>query len=162
VSPAPTRSKAQDKPSPADTEAGTATQDAEEYEPVLELDTLAPKRAVIRIRTEKDREGAVYELLHPDELGIEDEQILRSELREFSQLSGKDGKLTSAEKKRVLARLDELCRKVLFAPEAVRKALPPRAKQKVVTTFTGALFADDAAAVDQAMMARIVGSITES
>jgi hypothetical protein len=127
----------------------------DDFEPVLELDTVKPRRSTVRIKTADDREGTLFELLNPDELGLEDEHVLREELREFSQLLGKQGKLTTAEKKRMEARLDEICRKVLLAPEAIQKKLTPRKKQKVITNFTGALFAEDAAAIDGAMMARL-------
>jgi hypothetical protein len=148
--------------------AKPGTEDAEqegvleedELEAVLDIDTLVPKRSLVRIRTPEDREGQLYEMRAPEELGIEEDQLFRSELREFGQLMAKDG-LKSAEKKRLVLRLDQLCKKILLAPAEVHEALPPRKKQSIVTRFTSALFVEDAAALPD-MTARLVASTMES
>jgi hypothetical protein len=128
-------------------------------EPVLEIDTLARARPTVLIKTEKDREGELYEMRLPEEFGIEEDQKFRSELREFGQLMAKDA-LTAAEKKRLRARLDHMARKILEAPDEVHRALVDRQRQRIVTSFTSALFVEDASALPD-LTARI-GSITGS
>jgi hypothetical protein len=151
-----TTRKPQDQPEP-DNEPAQPVDAEEESDPILELDTLTPKRPQVLIRTPGDREGTLYEMLLPDELGIEEEQELRAELREFSQLISKD-KATAADRKKLRARLDHLLRKVLpDAPAEVLAQLNDRKKQRVITNFTGALFAEDATAVDPMMLARAIG-----
>lgn len=145
---------------PEGAEQDDAALEEDEQEAVLDIDTLVPKRALVRIRTPDDREGQLYEMKAPEELGIEEDQLFRSELREFGQLMAKDG-LKSAEKKRLVMRLDQLCHKILLAPDEVHKTLPPRKKQSIVTRFTSALFVEDAAALPD-MTARLVGSTMES
>lgn len=39
-------------------------------EEILDLSALAPERQLVRIRTKEDPDGTLYELLHPDELGV--------------------------------------------------------------------------------------------
>lgn len=133
----------------------------ETFEPILDLDTLAPKRSTVRIRTEKDREGALYEMRLPEELGIEEDQRFRSELREFGKLMGEDG-LTSAQRKRLVTRVDQLCRKVLDAPNEVHEALNDSQRKRLITRFTSALFVEDASALPDLTEARVIGSIMES
>lgn len=147
------------KPSTEDVEQESGV-DEDELEAVLDIDTLVPKRSLVRIRTPEDREGQLYEMRAPEELGIEEDQLFRSELREFGQLMAKDG-LKSAEKKRLVMRLDQMCRKILDAPDEVHKTLPPRKKQSIVTRFTSALFVEDAAALPD-LTARLVASTMES
>lgn len=133
----------------------------ETFEPILDLDTLAPKRSTVRIRTEKDRDGTLYEMRLPEELGIEEDQRFRSELREFGKLMGKDG-LSSAQRKRLVMRVDQLCRKVLDAPDEVHQSLNDSQRKRLITRFTSALFVEDASALPDLTEARLIGSITES
>jgi hypothetical protein len=130
----------------------------ESFEPVLSLDTLIPKRPTVSVKTEKDREGTLYEMRVPAEFGVEEEQQLRSEMREFSRLIQAD-KLTKAERQTLVMRLRELSRRILVAPAEVLDELKDRQRQAVVTHFSGTLFAEDAAAVDSTMQARMLSSI---
>lgn len=147
------------KPSPGDAPE-LVDVDEDEREAVLEIDTLVPKRQLVLIRTPEDREGSLYEMLAPEELGIEEDQLFRSELREFGQLMAAD-RLKPADKKRLVMVLNRMCKKILQAPEEVHKALPPRKKQGIVTRFTSALFVEDASALPD-LTARLVGSTMES
>jgi hypothetical protein len=158
------------KPSPTTTAKGGGAapdeddEDDEEldgFEPVLELDTLAPKRPTVRIRTPENRDGELYDMRLPEEFGIEEEQLYRAELREYGELMGKD-KLTSAERKSLKARLRSLAGKILIAPGEVIGELKDRQQQAVITNFTAALFAEDATVLDDAMKARLLGSIMAS
>jgi hypothetical protein len=132
-----------------------------EFEPVLELDTLVQKRPTVRLKTPEDRDGQLYEMRVPEELGIEEDQQFRSELREFGQLMAGD-KLTSAERKRLVMRLDQLCRKILVAPNEIHELLRDRQRQSVITSFTSALFVEDAAALPDLMATRVLSSTMES
>jgi hypothetical protein len=136
-------------------------EDLEQYEPVLDLDTVVPDRPTARIKTAEDREGTLYEMRLPAEFGIEEEQLFRSELREYSELM-EGNALTSAAKKRLKARLNHLSQKILLAPPEVLEQLSDRQRQAVVTNFTGALFREDVGAVNQATQPRTVSSTTES
>lgn len=135
--------------------------ESEDFSPVLELDTLIAKRPTVLIRTPEDREGQLYEMRVPEELGIEEDQQFRSELREFGQLMGKD-KLTKAERKHLVMRLDQLCKKILVAPAEVHALLRDRQRQGIITNFTSALFVEDAAALPDLMSARVLNSTMES
>jgi hypothetical protein len=146
---------AKDTPEPEQVEV----EEDEGFEPVLDFDTAVRKRPTIRLRTASDRDGQLVEVRRPEEFGIEEDQRFRAELREYGALMAKD-KLTSAERKALKSRLDELARKILDTTPEILNTLRDRDRQKIVTYFTSALLVDDATALPD-MTARI-GSITES
>jgi hypothetical protein len=156
-----TRKTATTEPDTQDTQQKDESQVEEGFEPVLEIDTLIPQRPTARIKTPKDREGKLYEMRLPAEFGVEDEQRFRSEMREFSRLIQADT-LTKAERQRLVARVNDLCHRILVAPPEVLAELNDRQRQAVITHFSGTLFAEDAAAVNDSMQARMLNSIMES
>jgi hypothetical protein len=123
-------------------------------QPVLDIDTLTPPRPFVRIKTPDNRDGELYEMLTPDELGVEEEQQLKSELREYSRLMESD-KLNKAQRQRLVTVLDQLVTEMLpGAPAEVRALLSDRKRQKVVAHFTGALFAEDNQSIAAALGSR--------
>lgn len=149
-----TTAKTDEKTSPEKSE------EQPEFEPIMELDTLAAPRKQVLIRTAKDREGKLYEIRSPKEFGIADEATIRAEVREYSELVQKDDR-NGSEKKKLEARLHTLLGKILVAPPAVRGEVFDRDAQSIITFFTTALFAEDAVALERAMTAReFDGSIT--
>lgn len=113
-----------------------ATQQIEDTdEPLLDLSALAPKRPKVRIRTEKNPEGGLYELRVPSELGIIEQQELRSEGAEFAKLWNND-KLSPGGKNRLKKLLDQMFERVLIAPDEIKAQVKDEERQAVVVVFT--------------------------
>lgn len=106
------------------------SQPDEDYEePLLELSTLAPKRPTVTI------DENIYELRAAGELGIVEEQELRSEGAEFAKLWGKED-LTANGRKRLKMLLDKMFDRILMAPEEVKAGLSDSQRQRLIMVFT--------------------------
>lgn len=101
--------------------------------PILDLDTLHPKRATILI----DKQP--YELRRMGDYGIEEQHLLGSEQMEYDELWAKPHKdLNSTERKRLGLILDRLVRKALDAPKETIDKLDDEQKAQVVRVFFSA------------------------
>jgi len=100
-------------------------------EPLLDIETLAPKRPKIRI------DGELYEIATMNDLGVQDQARRDREGDEFRKLFEKK-RPTKADNERLKELLDKLFDEVCLAPAAVKKRLSDYQRQQVVVTFTAA------------------------
>lgn len=114
---------------------------------LLDLDELAPRRAAVKLKGER------YEIRTPQEFGVEDEQVYRAELGEYTQLIRSGLGITKAEKAKLRARLDFLFDKVLLASAEAKAEFNDRQRQQVVGLFSTALLNEDGAALEATMPA---------
>lgn len=96
-------------------------------QPVLDLDTLAD-RPTVRIN------GKDYRLWSVDLLPPLDNHKVRKLLKRNEVLARQDD-LTKAEEKELEKILDEICRIVLDAPEAVQKKLTAKQRAEIIQAF---------------------------
>lgn len=96
-------------------------------EPILDLTTVV-HRSLVRI------DGKKYELKSPEEFALLD---YRSKTRKYDRLGFlfRKKRLTSAESKEQQTLLDEFCRAILEAPDAVHDKLVEPQRIAVVTAF---------------------------
>ena len=97
-------------------------------EPVLNLDTLVERRVVVI-------DGKHYELKNPDEVSLLDYHRIWYKGRELDAAFAKPN-LTMDEIGALAKNIDELCRFLLDAPDAVHARLHESHKMKVIQVFT--------------------------
>jgi hypothetical protein len=117
--------KAQAPPEPE------APESEEGNEPLLDLETLAPKRLTIKI------DGERYEIATMNDLGVQEQARRDREGTEFRELFEKK-KPSKADGERLKELLDRLFDEVCLAPEEVKARLSDYQRQQVVVTFTAA------------------------
>jgi hypothetical protein len=104
-----------------------------EVPPILDLETLTPKRLTITI----DHEA--YEMRALGDFGIEEQHVITHEGEEFGRLWGTaPADLKGAEKKRMKLILDRLTTRAVDAPPEVLARLNPEQQKQVVQLFTRA------------------------
>ena len=128
--------------------------DDEETEPapIIDIGPLCAPRPLAMFRTKEDPQGKPYEIRTPDDFGVAEDQRIRAELREYAQLSASD-KLNGEDRKRLVARLNNIFGKLLIAPAEVKAQVNDRQKAAVITVFTTALFGGDATALERGLIA---------
>lgn len=113
--------------------APAETEDQLDLPPILDLDTLHPKRVTILI------DKKPYELRRMGDFGIEEQHLLGSEQSEYDDLWGRDHKaLNGTQRKRLKLILDRLTAKALDAPKEIVDKLDDEQKSQVVRVFFNA------------------------
>lgn len=154
-----------------DLEDQEVEQPEEEY--VLDMEEHAAKeRPAVLFRTDKEREegkeATRYELRVPEDMGVAEEQLFRSEIGEYGGLMQSPVPLKKAERAKLELRLKHLFDKVLIAPPEIKAEFNDRQKQRVVRVFQIALLRDDAVGIESAIkalpedVARTIGSTMET
>lgn len=104
-------------------------------EPLLDLDTLAPTRQLVRIKTPEQPDGTDYELRTFADFGIADQQFLHSAGQQYQEL-WEQPKLSKSEQARLAFLLNKMAGMVLDAPSEVLGQLTDWQKGQVVMAFT--------------------------
>lgn len=108
-------------------------------DPILDISTLAPERELVRIRTEEDPEGELYELATADDLSLRDQQWLHTRGQRIMDLLEKKGRLTKNESDELELAIDRLLGiAVPSLPDEVKARLSVLQKTKLMEAFTQA------------------------
>lgn len=100
--------------------------------PLLELSIETAPRDVVRI------DGKDYVLRRSDDLTIDTSQKLGARLRELAQIAvlrQRQGKVSRKVERRLGVLLEEVCRDILAAPQAVQKRLTPVMRFRIANVF---------------------------
>lgn len=110
----------------------------EELPPILDLDTIAPPRGTILLRTKAGGgEKKAYELHRMGDYGIEEQHVIAQEQVEFDELwATPDKDLKADQRKRFKLLLDRLIVKALDAPKDVIEELDDEYRKMIVQAFT--------------------------
>lgn len=110
----------------------------QELPPILDLDTIAPVRATVLIRSKAGGgEKKAYEIKRMGDYGIEEQHVISQEQVEFDELwATRDEDLKAAQKKRFKLLLDRLTVKALDAPKDVIAELDDEQRKMIVQAFT--------------------------
>lgn len=103
--------------------------DPQAAEPLVDLDE-DEARPTVRYG------GALYELRTLNDFGIDDQQALTRDGREFFRLWSSDVELKRAQKQRLKMLLDRLFNEVFDAPAEIREQLADGKRAQVVLAFT--------------------------
>ena len=112
------------------TQETTAKDNGHTPEPVLDITTLAPERDQVRI------DGKLYPLAIMGDFGIEEQQQMTRDGREFDTLWKAADELTETDKQRLKQLLDRMFERVLQAPQYIKDKLNDDHRQQVVLAFT--------------------------
>lgn len=106
--------------------------------PVLSLDTAEQPRATVVIKTDKDREGKMYELAAMEDLSLQMQQKVAARGGEFQKLWDKD-ELSDGQQKRLEQIADEMTQVVIRdLPDEVFVQLRDWDKVRLIEAFTKA------------------------
>jgi hypothetical protein len=104
--------------------------EAEQLPPLLDIKTLAPKRATITI------DGEAYEVRRMGDFGIQKQHEITSWQREYNQIwEANPADLKPEQAKRLGLLLDKLIRSALDAPKAVIDKLDDEYRRQIVDAF---------------------------
>ena len=129
----------------------SAEQNGHTPEPVLDIKTLAPERERVRI------DGELYDLAIMADFGIEEQQQMTRDGREFDTLWKASDELTPTDKQRLKQLLDRMFERVLLAPQTIKNKLNDDHRQQVVLAFTIAPLAKAAREEEEAEAAKEKG-----
>ena len=99
-------------------------------EPLVDLDDIAPSKPTVRYG------GKLYEMRTLDDFGIEKQQQLTRDGREFFRLWSADDELNKKQRERLKMLLERMFDQVFDAPAAVKQELSDGKKAQVVLGFT--------------------------
>lgn len=104
--------------------------------PVLDISTLAPERATIRIKSQEYPEGRLYELANAEDLSLSDQQFLYSNGLRLDALVKRRSELDQDEKDELNLIVDRMVALVVpELPESIRDRIGGMDKVKVVEVF---------------------------
>lgn len=106
---------------------------------VLNIDTLAPDRETVNIKSKEHPEGKLYELAHAEDLGLSDQQFLYSRGLRLDALVKRRTELGDEEKAELDMILEGMVGLVLpDLPPEIRERIGAMPKVQIVEVFIAA------------------------